>query len=549
MDISSQIPRLPLLDLQTHSPTRPSSAISEVLGPRERIDAIVRHVVKLETAVPTDPRTGQQQRQDLYRVVLQVGSRNIEALINRSLQPGQQLSIRAAPNQQVQVVAVDGRPVAATGAGQAGSTPAAAAAPARPDLVTTLVDALRQHLPGQQDSAPLLRNLALLLTTARTAAVAPATPAAPGAGAPAAASVTPPLAAGSTPVAAGPPTSAPAPPSAPAPAAPGIPRLPPAVTRALGSLLSGFPTPAQVTEPRGLQQAVRDSGLFLEARLAETVRRSATSGTDARAAAAAITRTDAKAALLRTFSALEAQARGEGIPQLPRHDRPLTPDQVLRVLAGVSARASAPAATGTPAGTGATVPGEALQLGFPAPVSVAGTAPTLPPGGALDLALSVLLRQLAANISRVTVQQVQTAAAQQVAGADPGTLNSWQVELPVRHADGGLHVFQLRIDEEERGGGTDGNDEEKVRQWKVTLAFDLPPLGPMYAQIRLREQHVATRFWAERQATLEAVRAELDGLKERLGALGLQVEELDCMQGAPPVRRTTLSQQLVDIRT
>ncbi len=542
MDISSQLPRLPLLDLQTHSPTRPSSAISEVLGPRERIDAIVRHVVKLENAVPTDPRSGQQQRQDLYRVVLQIENRNIEALINRPLQTGQQLSIRTAPNQQVQVIAVDGKPVAAP----PGSANTAAPTPVRGDaLIGTLVNALRQHLPGQQSSAGLLRNLALLVqsanpqpATGKTLSGLTTAGQASGSGplSPTADRVT-----GST---GGPATA-----STASSGTFAMPRLPNNVVSALERLFASLPTPAQVTEPRALQQAVQNSGLFLEARLANAVRDAAGGRADAQASARTVVQSDLKANLIRAFQALEAPAREGAVAQIPRQTTALTPDQVLRVLRTVTTSSGTAPNPAPPGGVAGSVSGEALQLGFPAPVSVAATPATIPSGGTLDLALSVLLRQLAANISRITVQQVQTAAAQQGAGPEPGALNSWQVELPVRHADGNVQVFQFRIDEEERHGGDGENNEEKIRQWKVTLAFDLAPLGPMYAQIRLWDQHVATRFWAEKTATLQAVRSELDTLKQKLGNLGLQVEELDCMEGAPPVRKTMLSQQLVDVRT
>lgn len=551
MDISSQLPRLPLLDLQTHSPTRPSSAISEVLGDRERIDAIVRHVVKLEASIPADTRSGQQQRQELYRLVLQVENRNIEALTNRPLQPGQQLGIRLAANGQVQVVTVDGKPV------RAGPTPPSAAA-SRP-VLDQLVDALRQNLPRQEPSGPLLRTLAEVLRS-----LTPATGRAPQAPAQAAGSraesAAGPTATPAKPSASGPgPTATRAPESAPAPApASNIPRLPPAVTEALTRLAQALPTRTEVTDARGLQRAVRDSGIFLEPRLAQALRENGGApATQARSEFASAVRNaiqgDQKANLLRAYAALEQAVREHALPGAPRGGPPLTPEQALRVLSAAAMRAGAspPASPSSPAQGGAPVRGETTappQLAFPAPVAVPATGTALPAGGSLDLALSVLLRQVAAAISRITVQQVQSTAVQQGGGAEPGVQNSWQVELPVRLADGAMHVFQLQIDEEAQGGGAEG-EQKKVRQWKVTLAFDLAPLGPMYAQIRLREQTVATRFWAEQPATLQAVRAELDTLKQKLVALGLQVEELDCLAGAPPARGTAFSRQLVDVRT
>ncbi len=564
MDIFSQPPRLPLLDLQTQSPTRPSGAISEVLGTRERVDAIVRQVVRVDGSGPSNPRTGPQQAQDLYRVVLQVENRNIEALINRPLQAGQQLSIRLAPNQQVQVVAIDGRPVTDAGTQQTNT----ASRPAT--IVEQLASVLRQNLPRQESSAGLLRNLQEILRPAVQTGSAPAAAVPKGAetaaqSAAALASAVQTAAAtgirneshvAGTPAA--PPPASPAATSAPLnqAAATAIPRLPANVQTALVRLIASLPTTSQVSEARGLQAAIRDSGIFLEPKLANLVRHQRNDSAPPPPAAlststGSATLNDQKANLLRFYATLESAARQQLAPA-QRGGPPLTPEQALRVLSAAVSRSGGAATQATASGTPAATPthlADPLHLAFPTPVSVQGAVPTMPAGGTLDLALSVLLRQVAAAISRITVQQVQSTAAQQGASPDAGVNNSWQIEIPIRHADGSLHAFQIQIDEEEHQRAGEEEDENKVKQWKVTLAFDLDPLGPMYAQIRLRDHAVSTRFWAEREATLQAVRSELDALKTKLVSLGLQVEELDCLPGAPPSRKTTFSQQLVDIRT
>ena len=83
--------------------------------------------------------------------------------------------------------------------------------------------------------------------------------------------------------------------------------------------------------------------------------------------------------------------------------------------------------------------------------------------------------------------------------------------------------------------------------WKVELAFDVAPLGPLQVQAQLMRGTLSSQLWAERSATAELVSSELTHLRDRLQTAGLSVGELTCRQGTPPQGpNTTLEQRFVD---
>ena len=92
------------------------------------------------------------------------------------------------------------------------------------------------------------------------------------------------------------------------------------------------------------------------------------------------------------------------------------------------------------------------------------------------------------------------------------------------------------------------NPQEKPESlWKLDLAFDVAPLGPLQVQAQLARGSLSSQIWAERSATAELVSAELEHFRERLVGAGLNVGELGCRQGLPPQGpRTSLDQRFVD---
>jgi hypothetical protein len=101
-----------------------------------------------------------------------------------------------------------------------------------------------------------------------------------------------------------------------------------------------------------------------------------------------------------------------------------------------------------------------------------------------------------------------------------------------------------REDERDR---IDTEIKEKEKIWRVELAFDLHPLGPLQVQAQLVGGNLSSQLWAESESSAEFINGELDNLRARLVACGLNVSELACNRGIPPHGpRTVLEQRWID---
>jgi len=133
-----------------------------------------------------------------------------------------------------------------------------------------------------------------------------------------------------------------------------------------------------------------------------------------------------------------------------------------------------------------------------------------------------LARQVESALARVQLSQLASLPA---AGGD-GV--QWLLELPVR-GEGYADIFQLRLDQQQRQAESGGRPV-----WQVTLAFELPELGPVHARIRFDGEAVSTYFWSERGATADLFNGALEALRRDLRQAGLSVGELVCRHGVYP---------------
>jgi hypothetical protein len=160
-----------------------------------------------------------------------------------------------------------------------------------------------------------------------------------------------------------------------------------------------------------------------------------------------------------------------------------------------------------------------------------------------DADLQTLLKLAAAAVSRLQTHQLSSLAQSQI-GPDGNLLTTWQLELPMRDQRD-LVPLQMKIQHEEPQKSQ--GKQPKEAQWKVELAFDLEPLGPLQVQAQLARGSLSSQLWAERPRTASLIDAELNTLRERLTAAGLTVGELACTQGTPPQgAKTSLEQRWVD---
>ncbi|HDS1802057.1 TPA: flagellar hook-length control protein FliK [Pseudomonas putida] len=275
-------------------------------------------------------------------------------------------------------------------------------------------------------------------------------------------------------------------------------------------LLAGLPDARQLGDAKTVAQALNNSGAFLEAKLL--------GGFPASVA------TDLKAHLLR----LVAQAQGNplGVPELAPANLAITTPALVRGALGMLGRVSPKP-----------VPGA-----FPLPARLLAALED-------ESDLQQLLRLAAAAVSRL--QSHVMSSLQQTGMLENGNLQTtWQTEVPVRHGQEFVPL-QVKIQREE----TPQQQADRKHQaqdplqalWRIELAFDLAPLGPLQVQAQLSQGRLNGQLWAERERTARLIDTQLGALRERLLARGLDVGDLACHPGTPPEGpRTRVEQRWVD---
>jgi len=284
--------------------------------------------------------------------------------------------------------------------------------------------------------------------------------------------------------------------------------MPETLRSTVDKLFSALPDMRQLGDAKTLAQAMESSGLFLEAKLlsGQTV---------------ALPQ-DLKANLLRLIAQL--------LPGLP-NAAPLAAANASAALAQ-----ALPAMVRNALGTLGQAGMRQQTPNFPLPSKLLQAME-----GEADL--ETLLRLAAAAVSRLQTHQLSSLAQTQV-GPEGNLLTTWQLELPMRNQQD-IVPLQIKLQREEPS--KQSKKEQKEMLWRVELAFDLAPLGPLQIQVQLARGSLSSQLWAERASTVSLIDRELDHLRERLTASGLTVGELACRQGTPPQGpKTTLEQRWID---
>ncbi len=284
--------------------------------------------------------------------------------------------------------------------------------------------------------------------------------------------------------------------------------LPAPLTRQLQGVLNQLSTPQEASRPQGLRHALRNSGLFLEANLARQVEGGAPANRSA-----AVVEPDFKAALHRLLHSL-----GHATAQPPAATAPGTRGALDALLAQ--------ALQSLPRPPGGTTPASQARLD-PLPLK----------GLTMESLLGALRQFTEAASARVQLHQLASLESHQQGES------RWYNELALRNGEF-VDVLPLVI---EREPGKDSDNEPEQAQWSATLALDLPGLGPLRAQVRVRGRYVQTLFEAHAQATVERISGELHRLREALQRRDLHVQTLSCSRGdSTPVPPASSGDSLVD---
>ncbi len=298
------------------------------------------------------------------------------------------------------------------------------------------------------------------------------------------------------------------------------PPLPDLVTQALRTLFKTAPPVRQTTTREGLRQALEDSGVFMEAKLA----REAKDGTPAQP------QKDFKAALLNLRDALR-----KAVTTPPKPSQTAAPTAAAETPSatqtlGEAARTAAAAPTpARAAATLVTTSEPPLPDAHPQPQArAAATLQMLDTDPSTNL--HRLLHQTEAALARVQLSQLSSQHVDRE-NAPP----MWLLEIPLRQGTR-MDLLQLRIERDPAPGG--GADTAKAdHRWSVELALALDGLGPLHARVGVQGDRVSTVWWAERPESARTLRNNLNELESRLNSAGLEPTQLVCHEGAPPRSR------------
>jgi hypothetical protein len=318
----------------------------------------------------------------------------------------------------------------------------------------------------------------------------------------------------------------------------------PAIARLAREFFHRLPDSGSVATASGLRQALRDSGLFLESKLAAAV----PPGASKDHSQPAEYNRDIKANLLRLVSVLRDNAATSapgtsraggtpagGTPAAPPNTTPTaqlvnTPTNTLN-----SAQTAAPAAARAALIAPAFDTGAPLQRGQP-PLAAARLL------NAQELALTPreLQRQADGALARVQLNQLSSLPQERQPGME------WLIELPVRREQE-TDIWNLRISREPERDGERAQPDE-TGGWSVMLAFDLPGIGPMQTRVNLRGEQISAQFFSQTPGILSLVREHLPFLQARLRQAGLQIDELSCHHGQIPAPVAPKPPRLLDER-
>ena len=268
--------------------------------------------------------------------------------------------------------------------------------------------------------------------------------------------------------------------------------------------------------PVSLRAALNASGLFMESRLLAGENPTLVP--------------DLKANLLRVISQILP-----GLPGNVSYDGAAAANTLARAM---------PSFVRNALGTLGLVSAPSVPSNFPLPSRTLGN-----PESKDDL--ETLLKLAAGAISRLQSHQLG-GLEQTRTNADGTQVTTWQLEIPMRNAHDvvPLQVKLQREDAPEREESPETAPQEvkeKEKLWRVELAFDLEPLGPLQVQAQLIAGSLSSQMWAQREGAAELISSELDSLRARLVACGLNVKELACNRGVPAQgARTVLEQRWID---
>lgn len=166
-----------------------------------------------------------------------------------------------------------------------------------------------------------------------------------------------------------------------------------------------------------------------------------------------------------------------------------------------------------------------------------------------NLSTGQLLKLMASMLNRIQFNQLNSLYQGHTASADGNPTQTWLFELPIQHHNGQIHPFSLRLEHEKKQSKDQAHKENnKEKEWRLSLAFDLPGLGPLFIQAQLNDSRIQPSIWSKNPETLKLIRDEQNVLRQQLENLGLTVEPIQCHSGMPRQDKRPIQHHFVDTR-
>lgn len=153
----------------------------------------------------------------------------------------------------------------------------------------------------------------------------------------------------------------------------------------------------------------------------------------------------------------------------------------------------------------------------------------------LTKALSEIVIEVRAALSQIEKNQLLSLRAEQP------NIHQFLVDLPFSN-NKQIDSFELLFEHQNE------NLTKSVKQWKVVVRFDLDPLGPMFAQVQLKDNRISTNIFAESQPTAKLINEHLHVLQKSLADAGLDIDQVAGSQGKIPESLVKNTEHSVDIR-
>ncbi|ESS70288.1 putative flagellar hook-length control protein [Methyloglobulus morosus KoM1] len=140
---------------------------------------------------------------------------------------------------------------------------------------------------------------------------------------------------------------------------------------------------------------------------------------------------------------------------------------------------------------------------------------------------NTLLNKTEGAIARIVVDQLASLP------KNGEQQNFWQIQIPYIH---GQHTdtVQLAISRENKS-----NTNSEKANWSVELELNPPGLGKLHSRISLVDDRIDTYFWSQQQALTALVQDNLTHLADSYTQAGLAVGKLNALEGAATHTKTS----------